>query len=76
MSTTDALHAAVRALDADLAALLHISNLAYAASTATEMEVIHLQGMAAGIEALANQRIDLLIHELDKAGTAAKKAEQ
>ena len=76
MTTTDALYDAVRALDANLEALLHISNLAYAASTATELEVIHLQAMAAGIEALANQRIDLLIHELDKAGTAAKKAEQ
>ena len=76
MSTTDALHAAVRALDADLAVLLHISNLAYAASTATELEVIHLQAMAAGIEALANQRIDVLIHALDAAGAAAREAGQ
>ena len=76
MSTTDALHAAVRALDADLAALLHISNLAFSASTATELEVIHLQAMAAGIEALANQRIDVLIHALDAAGAAAREAGQ
>ncbi len=34
MTTTDALNAAVRALDADLAVLLHISNLAFSASTA------------------------------------------
>ena len=75
MTTTTPLHAAVRALDADLAALLHISNLAYSVSTATELEVIHLQGMAAGIEALANQRIDVLIHALDAAGAAAREAD-
>ena len=75
MTTTTPLHAAVRALDADLAALLHISNLAFSASTATELKVIHLQGMAAGIEALANQRIDVLIHALDAAGAAAREAD-
>lgn len=75
MSTTDALNAAVRALDTDLAALLSISNMAYVASTATELEVIHLQAMAAGIEAMANQRIDVLIHSLDAAGAAAREAD-
>ena len=31
---------------------------------------------AAGIEALANQRIDVLIHALDAAGAAAREADQ
>ena len=75
MSTTP-LNDAVQALNADLTALLAISNMAYVASTATELEVIHLQGMAAGIEALANQRIDALIRALDAAGAAAQEADR
>ncbi len=72
MSTTP-LNDAVQAMNADLTALLAISNMAYVASTGTELEVIHLQSLAAGIESLANERIDRLIHELDKAGAAAKE---
>lgn len=70
------LNDAVQAMNADLTALLAISNMAYVASTANELEAVHLQAMAAGIEALANQRIDVLIHALDAAGAAAREAEQ
>lgn len=74
MSTTP-LNDAVRATNADLTALLAISNMAYVASTGTELEVIHLQSLAAGIESLANERIDALIRELDAAGAAAREAD-
>lgn len=72
MSTTP-LNDAVQAMNADLTALLAISNMAYVATSGTELEVIHLQALAAGIESLANERVDRLIHELDKAGAAAKE---
>lgn len=73
MSTTQ-LNDAVQAMNSCLTALLAISNTAYVATSAAELEVAHLQALAAGIESLANERIDRLIHELDKAAAAAKEA--
>jgi hypothetical protein len=55
-----------KALDAAMDALLAISNLAHVAQAGDELEVIHLQAIAQGIEALANPQIDNIMRVVNE----------
>lgn len=65
-----------KALDRAIDVLLAISNMAFVARSQNELEVIHLQAIAQGIEALANPLIDDLIDVAGRLNEGSEEAAQ